>query len=83
MIEIKFKKGNNKSVAYDNKTAIGECVFIEEGEYWNIVHTEVNSLYKGQGIGKKLVNNIINEAKGYNKTVIASCSFAKKILENK
>ena len=53
MIEIKFEKENNKSVAYDNKTKIGECVFIEDGKYWNIVHTEVSSLYQGQGIARK------------------------------
>ena len=48
MVEIKFEKENNKSVAYNNKTEIGECVFIENGEYWNIVHTEVNSYIKGK-----------------------------------
>lgn len=81
MIEIEFEKENNKSVAYDNKTAIGECVFIEDGEYWNIVHTEVSSLYQGQGIAKKLVEKVIENAKIYDKTVVADCSYAKKILE--
>ncbi len=32
MIEIKFEKENNRAVAYDNKTTIGESVFIEDGE---------------------------------------------------
>ena len=81
MIEIKFEKENNKSVAYDNKTAIGECVFIEDGEYWNIVHTEVSRLYQGKGIARKLVEKVIENAKQYDKTVVADCSYAKKILE--
>lgn len=81
MIKIKFEKENNKSIAYDNSVEIGECVFVETEKYWNIVHTEVSSLYQGQGIAKKLVENIIENAKIYNKTLIADCSYAKKILE--
>ena len=83
MVEIKFEKENNKSVAYDNKTEIGECVFIEDGEYWNIVHTEVSSLYQGQGIARKLVEKVIENAKLYDRKIIADCSYAKRIIERK
>ena len=83
MIDIKFEKEKNRFVAYDNKTEIGECVFIEEGEYWNIVHTEVSRLYQGQGIAKKLVENVVENAKRRDKTIIAECSYAKKIIERK
>ena len=81
MIKIKFEKENNKSIAYDNNVKIGECVFVEIEKCWNIVHTEVNGLYQGQGIAKKLVENIIENAKIYNKTLIADCSYAKRIIE--
>jgi len=81
MIEIKFDKDNNKSIAYDNNTRIGECDFIELEEIWNIVHTEVSSLYQGQGIARKLVENIIENAKKYNKKLIADCSYAKKVID--
>ena len=67
MINIKFEKENNKSVAYDNETKIGECAFIEDGKVWNIVHTEVNSKYQGQGIARKLVENVIENAHKNNK----------------
>ena len=81
MIEIKFKKEKNKSIAYDNNVQIGECLFIEDNEYWNIIHTEVNNLYQGKGIARELVERVINEAKLHNKKIIADCSYAKKILE--
>lgn len=81
MIEIKFDKDNNKSIAYDNNAKIGECDFIETEENWNIVHTEVSNLYQGQGIARKLVENIIENAKKYNKKLIADCSYAKKIID--
>ena len=83
MIEIKFEKENNKSIAYDNNVKIGECLFIENEKYWNIVHTEVDSLYQGQGIARKLVEKVIENAKIYNKTIIADCSYAKRIIERK
>lgn len=81
MIEIKFEKERNKSIAYDNNEQIGECLYIEDNEYWNIIHTEVNNLYQGKGIARELVERVIKEAKLRNKKIIADCSYAKKILE--
>ena len=81
MIEIKFDKENNKSVASDGNTKIGECVFVETENNWNIIHTEVSNLYQGQGIARRLVECVVENAKKYNKKVIADCSYAKKIVE--
>ena len=60
MIEIKFDKNNNKSIAYDVDTKVGECEFIE----------------------RRLVESIIENAKQYNKKLIAECSYAKKVIED-
>lgn len=81
MVKIIFVKEQNKSVAYDDNTQIGECDFIETENCWNIVHTEVDNSYQGQGIARKLVEKVIENAKENNKKVIAECSYAKKILE--
>ena len=81
MFEIKFDITKRQSIAYDNDLKIGICEFIEQENYWNIVHTEVNSLYQGQGIARKLVECIIENAKKYNKELIAECSYAKKVIE--
>lgn len=83
MIEIKFENINNKSIAYDNDMKVGECEFIEQEGGWNIIHTEVSDLYQGQGIARKLVESIIENAKRSNKNIIAECSYAKKVIENK
>lgn len=83
MIEIKFVKEQNKSIVYDGNNQIGECSFIEHGEEWNIVHTEVSNLYQGQGIARKLVESVIENALKNGKNVVAECSYAKKILESK
>jgi len=79
MIEIKFEQ--DKAIAYDYDKKIGECNFIESENCWNIVHTEVDSSYQGQGIARKLVECIIENAKNNNKNIVADCSYAKRILE--
>ena len=80
MIKIVFEKENKKSIAYDGNTQIGECSFVETDNVWNINHTEVDNKYRGQGIARKLVETVIENAKVYNKNVIADCSYAKKII---
>lgn len=82
MIDIKFNRNKKQSIAYDNKTKIGECNYIEIGETWNIIHTEVDKLYQGQGVARKLVECIIKNAREENKNIIAECSYAKKVIRN-
>ena len=79
MIKINFEE--NKSVAYDDNKQVGECDFIEKGDTWNIIHTEVNDTYQGQGTARKLVECIIENAKKANKGIMAGCSYAKIVLE--
>ena len=79
MIKISFKE--NKSVANDGDKQIDECDFLEKEDTWNIVHTEVNEAYQGQGIARKLVECIIENAKEMNKKLVAECSYAKLVLE--
>mgnify|MGYP005825093141 FL=1 len=79
MIKINFEE--NKSVAYHDNKQVGECDFIEKGDTWNIVHTEVDDAYQGQGIARKLVECVIENAKKANKEIIADCSYAKIVLE--
>lgn len=82
-MEIKLKKEENRIVAYDNKKEIGECQLIETEDGWNIIHTGVDSKYQGQGIAKKLVECVIENSEKYHKKLIAQCSYAKKVIENR
>ena len=81
MVDIKYEKENNRAVAYIDNVEIGECVYEKENNVWNIIHTEVDNAYQGQGIAKKLVECIIENAKKENNKLIASCSYAKIVLE--
>lgn len=81
MITIEFNKQQSKAIAYDDTIKIGECAFLETNDYWNIIHTVVDNSYRGQGIARKLVDCVIENAKAYNKKIIAECSYAKHIIE--
>ena len=83
MPEIIFDRNKNKSIAYDNNIKIGECDFTEKQDTWNITHTEVDNKYQGQGIAKKLVECVVENAKNSNKKLIADCLYAKRLIENK
>ena len=79
MIIIKFEE--NQSVAYDDDDKkIGECDFIEENDTWNIIHTEVDNTYQGQGIAKKLVECVIENAKKHKQEYYCRLLICKKGL---
>ena len=63
MIRIVFRYQEKRAIAYDFNTEIGECNFEETEDIWNITHTEVNEKHQGQGIAKKLVENVMENAK--------------------
>lgn len=46
-----------------------------------VTHTYVSDVFKGQGVGKKLVNAVVDFARENNRKIVPICSFAKAILE--
>lgn len=61
MIDIKFE--GKRSAAYDGDTLIGECDFDVYDKIWTINHTEVNANYSGQGLAKKLLLCVVENAR--------------------
>ena len=82
-IVIKFEKENNASRAYDGDRQIGECHFTLLEGRWVISRTDVDLGYEGQGIGKKLVHYVVENARAKNIKIFPMCPYAKKVmLEN-
>jgi len=81
-IKIEFEEENNSSVAYDGGVMVGECHFARLKDNWVIVHTGVSKEDGGQGIGKRLVEEVINQAAIENVKIVPSCPFAKKLVLN-
>jgi hypothetical protein len=80
MEEVKIEFKGNKSVALLGNNEIGVCEFKDSDEGWVIFHTEVNPNYKGQGIAKRLLDAIVNEARNRKIKIIPECSYAKKVM---
>ncbi len=72
----------DKIRGYDEKGNLLYEVFfpLEEG-YINITHTFVSDSLRGQGIARKLMEEVIAIAKKRNLPLKASCSYAKSYLE--
>ena len=82
-INYEFRLKEQCSVAIINGVEIGECNFIVTNNTWNIIHTFVEKNHQGKGIARKLVECIMDNAKKYNFNLIADCSYANKILQDK
>ena len=82
---MNFIKEQNRIYLQDEAgKVIAEITFqeIEKGIY-NIDHTYVNEVLRGQGIASKLVEEAVKEIKSKGGKVEATCSYAKKWIEER
>lgn len=80
MTEVK-QSGNNFELFVDGKKAGLMNFQTRENGDLNIVHTEVDDEFGGQGLGKELVDAAVNLARTSQKKLTSSCSYAKSVLE--
>ncbi|WP_313386090.1 GNAT family N-acetyltransferase [Chishuiella sp.] len=74
------KKGAFSAIDGDKKA--GEMTYTWAGDNKIIIdHTEVDETYGGQGIGKKILVNILDWVRKDNIKVIPLCPFAKAQFE--
>ncbi len=81
-IDVKMDEANLRSVAYAEDKEIGECDYSSDGSGISIYHTGVDSAYEGKGIAKRLVYTILEYAERNRLEVSATCSYAKKLIED-
>ena len=81
--EIHSNPSKNRAEAYVYDKMVGVCEYTIDGDTWNIVHTSVDKDYQGQGIARALVEFVIKDALGQDITLMATCSYANKILQEK
>lgn len=81
---MEFIKGTNRIYATNEEGAVvAEITFAETEEgVCTIDHTEVDDSLRGQGIAGKLVEAAVAEIKAQGKKVAATCSYAKKRIDN-
>ena len=77
---MKYCSDCRSKIATDNGKEISECDFEATDSGWNIYHTGVSPEYQGKGIAKRLVYKVIEEAGRKCMNVVATCSYARKML---
>src|SRR5690606_8970808 len=60
---VDFKHENNKFSAVENSEELAYLSYAENGDVLTVDHTEVSPKLEGQGIGKKLVSQVVEFAR--------------------
>ena len=79
-IAVKFEKENNASRAYDGDKQIGECHFTFVEGRLIISRTDVDLGYEGQGIGKRLIQAVVDYARSEEIKIFPMCVYARKVM---
>lgn len=83
-MEIVHKEFENKGafIAQSEGKKAGEMTYSKAGENLIIIdHTEVDSAFGGQGVGKKMVLAAVDFAREKNIKILPLCPFAKAAFE--
>jgi len=83
-MEIIHKNNEEKGafIASDNNVEAGQMTYVWTGPDRIIIdHTEVNPLFSGKGVGKKLLLAVVEFAREKNLKVIPLCPFAKAMFD--
>lgn len=84
MIDIQLQKTNQKGRAYyeSENVVLAEMTFsIVNPSFIIIDHTEVDESLKGQGVGKKLLQSIVEHARQNTIKIMPLCPFAKHVFQ--
>lgn len=84
VMEINHRKEENKGafIATENAAKVGEMTYSKAGDTLIIIdHTEVDSAFGGQGVGKKMVLAAVDFARENNIKILPLCPFAKAAFD--
>ncbi|MFA5422101.1 MAG: GNAT family N-acetyltransferase [Bacilli bacterium] len=84
MEKLLFGKNNDRFyIGESEDNALAEVTFKQYSDHVIILdHTYVNRSLRGRGIGKTLVDKVVEYARQNHLKIIPTCPFAKDIMEN-
>ena len=82
-MQIVFEAEQPRSAAYDKEKLVGVAEIEDTHGCWVITHTEVDPAYGGQGIARRLIEEIVAEARRAGKKIVPLCSYADKMMTGK
>ncbi len=80
-IDVSIDPENFRSIATYKGKEIGECDYQVAESGYNIYHTAVSPDHQGKGIAKRLVYKVLEQAERDCVNVTATCSYARKVME--
>ncbi|MDO5044464.1 MAG: GNAT family N-acetyltransferase [Coriobacteriia bacterium] len=80
-LKIIFEPINARAAAYDGRTEIGEATYSASPETWILDHTYVDDNYRGNGIARKLVDKVVDEARRADVKVLPLCPYAAALFK--
>ena len=81
MVEIVFENECHRSAAYDGTENIGEGIFTPSEKIWTIDSIRVDEKHSGQGIARKLVDEIVEEARKAGVKITPICTYALHLFQ--
>jgi len=83
-MDVQVKKGKNRFYILYEGQEIGEMTYEPEGEEcFAVNHTFTDEHYRGQGIGRKLLEAMVDFAREQHKKIIPVCPYVKfKFVKN-
>lgn len=76
-----IKQDNDRFVITDGSDELGFISYVSNGDVLTVDHTEVSPQLEGQGMGKKLVEQVVQYARNEGKTIDPQCPFASAVIE--
>mgnify|MGYP000923383497 FL=1 len=79
-MQIRYEFEHGRSAAYDGENRVGIAEFEDADGRWVITHTEVDPAYGGQGIARRLIEEVIAAARRDGAKIVPLCSYADKMM---
>ena len=79
-MQIRYEAEHCRSAAYDGERRVGVAEFDVQDGRWVITHTEVDPAYGGQGIARRLIEEVIAAARRDGAKIVPLCSYADKMM---
>lgn len=83
-MEIEHNNNDSRGIfkAKDGGKKAGEMTYSRTGDNKIVIeHTQVETEFQGQGVGKKMVQEAVEFSRKNNLKIVPECSYAKKVLQ--
>lgn len=81
MVEVRMDQSRNRASAFDGDKEIGYCTYEPDGNVLTVTHTVVEPEYGGQGLARKLMDEVVAFAREQGYKIVPVCSYVVHAFE--